>query len=46
LAQWQTVVFLLAGIYIATNAFYLIFGTGIEQSWNKLTVVSATKSKQ
>lgn len=34
--QWQTVFFLSAGIYALTNLFYVIFGTGVEQPWNKL----------
>ena len=42
LAQWQTVFFLSAGIYAATDLFYVIFGTGVEQPWNKLSVPSVT----
>jgi len=30
------VFFLSAGMYIAGNIFYLIFGTGEEQPWNKI----------
>jgi hypothetical protein len=36
LAQWQTVFFLSAGIYFSTDLFYVIFGTGVEQPWNKM----------
>ena len=36
LDQWQTVFFLSAGIYAATDLFYVIFGTGVEQPWNQL----------
>ena len=33
--------FLSAGIYAVTDLFYVIFGTGVEQPWNKLTVAAA-----
>ncbi|XP_046451173.1 putative inorganic phosphate cotransporter [Daphnia pulex] len=36
LDQWQTVFFLSAGIYAATNLFYVVFSTGVEQPWNKI----------
>ena len=34
MSQWQQVFFLSAGIYAATNLFYVIFATAEEQSWN------------
>lgn len=36
LSQWQTMFFIAAGVYGVTNLFYVIFGTGVEQPWNKL----------
>jgi hypothetical protein len=30
------VFFLSAGIYAATNLFYVVFGTGVEQPWNQI----------
>ena len=42
LAQWQTVFFMSAGIYLVTDVFYVIFGTGVEQSWNKLASSSCS----
>lgn len=37
LKQWQTIFFISAGIYLAVNVVYLVFGSGEEQSWNKRT---------
>ena len=39
MSQWQTVFFLSAGIYFSTDLFYVIFGTGVEQPWNKMASV-------
>jgi hypothetical protein len=36
LPHWQTVFFISAAVYAAGNTFFLIFGTGVEQSWNKI----------
>ena len=36
LSQWQTMFYIAAGIYAGTNLFYVIFGTGVEQPWNKI----------
>lgn len=33
--HWQTVFFIAAAVYVFGNSFFLIFGTGVEQSWNK-----------
>lgn len=37
LKEWQTIFLISAGIYIAANIFYLIFGTGVEQPWNRVS---------
>lgn len=37
LKQWQTIFFISAGVYLAVNLVYLVFGSGEEQSWNKRT---------
>ena len=34
--QWRTIFFISAGFYLIGNLFYVIFGTGEEQPWNKL----------
>jgi hypothetical protein len=33
-----------AGIYAVTDLFYVIFGTGVEQPWNKLASEPETSS--
>jgi len=33
--QWQVVFFITAAVYTVTNLFFVIFGTGEEQSWNR-----------
>ena len=35
-AEWQIVFYIAAAVYIAGNTFFLIFGRGEEQSWNKI----------
>lgn len=32
--QWQIVFFVAAAIYIVTNLFYVVYGTGEQQYWN------------
>ena len=36
LEHWQIVFYIAAAVYIAGNTFFLIFGRGEEQSWNKI----------
>ena len=35
LEHWQTVFYIAASVYVVGNSFFLLFGSGVEQSWNK-----------
>ena len=43
LQQWQFVFIFAAVIFTVTNLFYVAFGTGVEQSWNKMQPQNVTE---
>ncbi|CAB0029541.1 unnamed protein product [Trichogramma brassicae] len=46
LSQWRNVFWIIFGLLIGTNAFYLIFGSGNVVEWNDPEYVSRAKSKE
>ena len=36
LHHWHIVFYISAAVYLAGNTFFLIFGSGVEQTWNKI----------
>lgn len=43
--QWRKVFYISAGLYIADAIFYLVFASGKEQEWNKVTETSKNTVK-
>ncbi|KAF5293592.1 hypothetical protein FQA39_LY03077 [Lamprigera yunnana] len=44
--QWATVFYISAGIYLASNTFYLIFGSGEIQKWNYVVPLYGARHTQ